>query len=71
MRFGHPLSFGEVPHTNPTVVPYRSAQSPSPPESAWIAEYLIKHDYSAQERAGSHTTPLRARGESLGLPEGA
>ena len=37
-------------------------ESPSPPESAWIAEYSIKHAYSAQDRSESRPAPLRVRG---------
>ena len=63
MRFGQPLSFGEVPHTNPTVVPTQIGKQQSSchlqtlqlfprscglPEGAWSVEYCIKHDYSAE-----------------------
>ena len=44
--------FGTGTHAEPT----------SPPESASIAEYSIKHDYSAQERSKNHPAPLRERG---------
>ena len=63
MRFGQPLSFGEVPHTNPTVVPTQTGKQRSSchlqtlqlfprscglPEGAWNAEYSIKHGHSAE-----------------------
>ena len=109
MRFGQPLSFGEVPHTNPTVVPTQTGKQRSSchlqtlqlfprscglPEGAWSAEYSIKHDFSAecsiQYLQTLHLFPTTykayscsqrsckprlfctgARGDCLGLPEGA